>query len=95
MARIAHVIIEPGTYLTSHEAADLIQMNPSTVNKWINEDRITAYRTPGGHRRISARDLVSFLLEYKMPVPAALSGVLGASAAQPTAQPAKKRSNKK
>ncbi|MEL6340294.1 MAG: response regulator, partial [Myxococcota bacterium] len=38
-------------------------------NKWVKEGRIPAFRTPGGHRRIRAADLVSFLTEHQMPVP--------------------------
>ena len=67
-------VINPETLLTSHEAGKLIQFNPTSVNKWIEEDRIPAFRTPGGHRRIKASDLVAFLDEHKMPVPEKLFG---------------------
>ena len=42
--------------LTSHEVGDLLQVNPSSVKKWVNEGRIAAFRTPGGHRRIRVSD---------------------------------------
>ena len=61
--------------LTSHEVGILLQVNPSSVNKWVNEGRIPAFRTPGGHRRIKVADLLVFLNEHKMPVPAALEAV--------------------
>ena len=61
--------------LTSHEVGVLLQVNPSSVNKWVNEGRIPAFRTPGGHRRIKLADLLVFLSEHKMPVPAALEAV--------------------
>ncbi len=55
--------------LTSHEVGELLQVNPSSVNKWVNEGRITAFRTPGGHRRIRMADLLDFLRRHKMPIP--------------------------
>ena len=63
--------------LTSWEVGDLLQVNPSSVNKWVSEGRIPAFRTPGGHRRIRVSDLVRFLDVHKMPIPKALaSGAL-------------------
>jgi excisionase family DNA binding protein len=64
--------IDAERLLTSHEVGALLQVNPSSVNKWVKEGRITAFRTPGGHRRIRARDLVEFLDGHQMPVPARL-----------------------
>lgn len=61
--------IDRDKLLTSHEAGLLIQVNPSTINKWVSQGRLNAFRTPGGHRRIRARDLAAFLDEYGMPVP--------------------------
>ncbi len=64
--------IDSERLLTSHEVGALLQVNPSSVNKWVKEGRIAAFRTPGGHRRIRARDLVDFLDGHQMPVPARL-----------------------
>lgn len=61
--------IDSERLLTSHEVGALLQVNPSSVNKWVKEGRISAFRTPGGHRRIRARDLVEFLDGHQMPVP--------------------------
>lgn len=55
--------------LTSHEVGALLQVNPSSVKKWVNEGRIVAFRTPGGHRRIRVADLVDFLHRHAMPIP--------------------------
>ncbi|MEL6548430.1 MAG: response regulator [Myxococcota bacterium] len=66
--------ITPDSLLTSHQAGSLLQVNPSSINKWVKEGRIPAFRTPGGHRRIRASDLVSFLTEHQMPVPRDLEG---------------------
>jgi excisionase family DNA binding protein len=61
--------------LTSHEVGDLLQVNPSSVKKWVNEGRIAAFRTPGGHRRIRVADLVDFLNRHAMPIPRLLAAV--------------------
>ena len=58
--------------LTSYQVGELLQVNPSSVNKWVKDGRIAAFRTPGGHRRIKAGDLVAFLTLHKMPIPSAL-----------------------
>src|SRR5688572_1146154 len=63
------------TLLTSHQVGTLIQVNPTSVNKWIEDGLIPAFRTPGGHRRVRAIDLISFLDAHKMPVPRELSGL--------------------
>jgi excisionase family DNA binding protein len=64
--------IEPDRLLTSTEVGELLQVNSSSVKNWVNEGRITCFRTPGGHRRIRASDLVEFLAKHKMPIPASL-----------------------
>lgn len=61
--------------LTSYQVGTLLQVNPSSVNKWVKDGRIPAFRTPGGHRRIRAIDLVAFLRNHDMPVPAGLQRV--------------------
>ncbi len=66
--------IDAEQLLTSHQVGDLLQVNPSSVKKWVNEGRIAAFRTPGGHRRIRAADLVEFLDVHKMPIPRSLAG---------------------
>ena len=62
-------VITPESLLTSYQVGGLLQVNPSSVNKWIKDGRIEAFRTPGGHRRIRASDLVAFLTEHSMPIP--------------------------
>jgi excisionase family DNA binding protein len=58
--------------LTSHQAANLVQVDPSSVVKWINDGKLSAFKTPGGHRRIRQRDLVNFLVAHRMFVPETL-----------------------
>jgi excisionase family DNA binding protein len=65
--------ITPDQLLTSTQVGNLLQVNPSSVKKWVNDGHIVAFRTPGGHRRIRAADLVVFLDHHKIPVPRLLS----------------------
>ncbi len=58
--------------LTSSEVGALLQVNPSSVKKWVDTGHLSAFRTPGGHRRIRALDLIVFLEKHHMPVPRAL-----------------------
>lgn len=55
--------------LTSHEVGALIQVDPTSVAKWVDQGRLAAFRTPGGHRRIRAADLIEFLRTHHMPIP--------------------------
>jgi excisionase family DNA binding protein len=55
--------------LTSSEVGELLQVNPSSVKKWVDDGLLLAFRTPGGHRRIRAADLVAFLVRHEMPIP--------------------------
>lgn len=66
--------IDADRLLTSHEVGDLLQVNPSSVKKWVDSGRIAAFRTPGGHRRIRVGDLVEFLHRHAMPIPRMLEG---------------------
>lgn len=65
--------ILPDSLLTSYQVGALLQVNPSSINKWVKDGRIPAFRTPGGHRRIRAADLVAFLTAHNMPVPRVLA----------------------
>lgn len=57
---------------TTHDISKLLQVDPSTVSKWIDRGILLAFRTPGGHRRVRSGDLRSFLIAHQMPVPAEL-----------------------
>lgn len=54
---------------TTHDISRLLQVDPSTVSKWIDRGILMAFRTPGGHRRVRSGDLRSFLIAHQMPVP--------------------------
>jgi excisionase family DNA binding protein len=65
---------EADRLLTSHEVGALLQVDPTSVAKWVDQGRIAAFRTPGGHRRIRIADLVEFLRTHRMPIPPSLEG---------------------
>ena len=66
--------MSPERLFTSSEVGDLLQVNASSIKKWVDAGRLSAFRTPGGHRRIRARDLLDFLERHRMPIPVALLG---------------------
>jgi len=55
--------------LTTREAAEVLQVNPGSVAKWIDQGLLRSYRTPGGHRRVARDHLVSFAVEQGMFLP--------------------------
>lgn len=59
--------------LTTFEVARHCGVHHTTAIAWVRKGKLKAYRTPGGHRRIAARDLVEFMGRFGMPVPAELS----------------------
>lgn len=54
--------------LTTFEVSRICGVVHSTVSNWIDEGKLTAYRTPGGHRRVRRSDLLLFLKFYEIPV---------------------------
>jgi excisionase family DNA binding protein len=54
---------------TTHDISRLLQVDPSTVSKWIDRGILVAFRTPGGHRRVRGADLRTFLIAHQMPLP--------------------------
>jgi len=61
--------ITPESVLTSHQVGKLLCVSRRSVNNWIEQGRIEAFRTPGGHRRVRVADLVAFLTANDMPIP--------------------------
>ncbi len=62
-------------YYSSQEVARILGITRSAVVRWINEGKLSAFRTLGGHRRIAAADLARFSKEHRMPIPEALRGL--------------------
>jgi len=61
------------TNLSTVEAARMLGVAVSSVSRWIDEGKLIAGRTPGGHRRIERDDLVKFLRKQNLRIPAALA----------------------
>lgn len=55
--------------LTVFKASQCCNVSPKTIINWIDAGHIKAYKTPGGHRRISRRDLEEFMLKQGIPLP--------------------------
>jgi excisionase family DNA binding protein len=47
--------------LTSGEVAAAFSVDPRTVNRWHKRGKITAIRTPGGHRRFRESEIRALL----------------------------------
>jgi excisionase family DNA binding protein len=45
------IMAELDRLLTPGEVADLFRVEPRTVGRWARDGRLSAVRTPGGHRR--------------------------------------------
>ena len=55
--------------LTTFEVSRICGVVHGTVSKWIDEGKLSAYKTPGGHRRVQVSDLMIFLKIYNIPAP--------------------------
>lgn len=55
--------------LSTTRVAALLGVSSQTVANWIDQGQLRAGRTPGGHRRVTRADLLSFLTERGLPVP--------------------------
>jgi excisionase family DNA binding protein len=58
---------ERNKVLTTFQAADYCQVSPFTIRNWIESGLLSAYKTPGGHRRVLKQDLDEFLKKHGMP----------------------------
>ena len=54
-------------FLTTGEIASTCQVTIPTVKRWIAEGSIAAFRTAGGHYRVTDEELKRFQATYKMP----------------------------
>ena len=54
---------------TTFETAKLCHVSPLSIINWVNAGRLSAFRTPGGHRRIRREDLIGFMQENGIPLP--------------------------
>jgi len=56
-------------HLSTFDVAAMLDVDPGSVANWIDSGLLRAHRTPGGHRRVAAEDLLEFLREHNMPIP--------------------------
>ena len=55
--------------LTVFKASKYCKVSPKTIINWIEAGHIKAYKTVGGHRRISTADLETFMRKQGIPIP--------------------------
>ena len=61
--------------LTTGQIARYCHVTHRGVLKWVESGKLKSYRTPGKHSRVSVEDFLTFLKEYKMPIPADLQPI--------------------
>ncbi len=66
--RISVQSVMPKSILTTFEISKYLEADITTVMSWIDDGKIAAYKTPGGHRRVLRKDFVDFLTRHKMPI---------------------------
>jgi len=58
------------SFYTTFEISQICGVNPTTVQNWVKGKKLKAFQTPGGHRRVGHEDLILFMKEFGMPIPA-------------------------
>ncbi len=58
---------------STFEISKICNVHHTTVICWINEKKVPAYVTPGGHRRVKKEDLLDFMRRYGIPIPETLA----------------------
>jgi len=54
-------------FLTTSQVADLLDVHPSTVKRWCNDEELHYAKTDGGHRRIHLKDALDLARERDIP----------------------------
>ena len=78
-------IDQPNVFLTTREAAQVLGVSLRTAQLWVENGQLEAWKTDGGHRRIS-RTSVQRLLDGEIPVRLPEAGEGLAPVASPTPQ---------
>lgn len=52
---------------TTVDLAKVCRVSLRTVIRWVDEGKLSSFRTPGGHRRVREQDLLKFLDHYQIP----------------------------
>ena len=56
-------------FLTTGKIAEICEVNYRTVCKWINDGKLKAFGTPGGHNRVEKDVFLDFCKQYHIPIP--------------------------
>lgn len=54
-------------FLNVSDAAEFVGVSAASLRKWSDQGLVPVYRTPGGQRRYSPRDLEDFLASMRQP----------------------------
>ncbi|MGM0568882.1 MAG: response regulator [Elusimicrobiota bacterium] len=52
---------------STYDIAQMFNVDITTVQNWVKDGKLGAYRTPGGHRRITLKELRAFASRFSMP----------------------------
>lgn len=63
----------PEKTFTTHDIARFCDVAPSSIVLWINQGKLRSYQTAGGHHRVTREDLVPFLRQLGIKIPAELA----------------------
>lgn len=55
-------------HLSPRDLADALGVSESSLKRWVDAGKISAFRTEGGHRRIAVAEAVRFIRESHVPV---------------------------
>ena len=55
-------------HLSPRELADALGVSESSLKRWVDAGKLTAFRTEGGHRRIAVSEALRFIRETGAPV---------------------------
>lgn len=64
-------------WLTLDDAAKRLNVHPATLREWADRGHIRTYRTPGGHRRFSATDVLEIGAESKPDLSLLMQATVG------------------
>ena len=64
-------------WLTLDEAAKRLSVHPATLREWADRGHIRTYRTPGGHRRFRATDVLQLEAEPKSDLSLLMQATVG------------------
>lgn len=76
-----------GPFLSPKDLADAIGVSESSLKRWVDDGRLVAVRTAGGHRRIPQHEAVRFVRSQRFALVRPELLGLPASDAQPPVQP--------